>query len=401
MRRIIDCTYLHAVVRCLRGEASHFDDLTTFLRLVAEILVADRIFFTADHRGPVYKPAIAAARELTASIGDATLLSHFEVDAINYADACEHAALDVATDLRSMGKFSEPVGAISPVFDSSPQDPDAAFFWELRTALASTSPVALNFALHPANAARFVLTRPKVLDALRKSCLLDTFTGEQHFVRLTAAVRTIIYRHIGAQLGATYLPASSRANLLPMSHRDPYSVGGMAEGVFKASDSPFSLASGVDAIVRLSSGEPKDIIRRAWQYRGAVFPVRDLLCRSAPGDALGASFRRVSDGRALASHLANILEGEDGPLLADCLEIQFILFAIPILTLHPGKLLQWTRRKRALRRIGKFADLLTRAEELRNVSIYETLARKVGLKHESITRSDAPGDHGATRDRKV
>jgi hypothetical protein len=386
MQRLIDCTYLHGVARCLRGEAVHFDDLTNFLRLIGEMLLADRLLFTADPTGPVYKPSIEAASMFADLVGDKSFLQHFDIKWVDYMAACQRAATDITVDLKKLPLPSPSVGPISPSFENSTKDPDGLFLHDLRAMISSKQSAQSDPVLHPANAARFVLTRPDVINSLRRTNFLSAFSKEKDFVRLTAVVRTIIYRHIGLQLKSTYLPASSRAQLLPAFHRigeDEITAlfeAAYNERISKVTSASFSLTSAVDALVRSSRGDPKEILLNAWKARGVILPLRNVLAPAVQGDALGVSFKQHAQIRKLSKEFGEIINGNDGPHLIDCIQIQFVLFAIPSLTLYPGRFREWFTRKRSFQRVGRFAELIQRANNLKAIPAYKTLIQQVGLK---------------------
>jgi hypothetical protein len=387
--RLIDCTYLNAVGRCLRGQAVDVDDLTSLLRISAEILVADRILFCADPMGPVFKNAKLTAAQFSDALGSRSLLGHFQVDTIDYAKACNQAAVAVAEDLEHLGRSRVPTVTISPIFDDHATDPDGAFLFELREALNSKGPFSLDFILEPANAARFVLTRPAVVEQLRRSDLLNRFESGDEFLRLTAAIRSLVYREIATQLNATYLPATSRAKLFTVYDFDAYGLDGVMQLPDTPPDKALSLASAVDALVRTCSGDPQRMLRQAWELRNATLPLRDLIHQKTAGDALASYFKAGADTAGLSEQLESIVRGESGPLLAESLDIQFLLFAIPTVSINMGKVQQWAMRKRALRRLGQFANLLYKARQIRATTAYAALARRVGLKHERFTEPDA------------
>ena len=382
IRRLIDCTYLHGVARCLRGEADHFDDVTNFLRLVGEILVADRILFTADQLGPVYKPAVEAATLVGDAIANGELVQHFDMQWVNYSEVCERAAADVAQDIEYLPKATSG-GALSPVFESLQSDPDGSLLHTLQLAVLSDRHDFPDPTLVPGNAARFVLTRPKVLNALRRTNVLNGFRDANDFIRLTAAVRAIIYSHVGRELKATYLPAVSRARLLP-SCSGPFikTVSPLmldAVDTQKGSEKTLSLATAVDVVVRLSDGSPYDILRRAWQVRATTLPIRDLFGFDAPGDALSTNLTAHAMTQQISKEFQAILKGQAPPRLLDCVEMKFVMFAIPTMTVHPTKLQEWKDRKAARSRIASFAELIHKSDLFDAVPAYTALKRLSGL----------------------
>lgn len=391
LRRLIDCTYLHSVVRCLRGRAVHPDDLGNFLRVVGEVLVADRLMFTADVLGPVYRPAMEAASELQEAIGDATLLRHFDISSLDHAKACEKAAIDLASDLRSCDLFVSGGGVVSPDFENAVEDPDVSFFDDLRTAVREPGLRLPKPTLEPSTVSRYVLTRPVVLDAMRDTKLLDNFTGTEDYLRLTASVRSIVYRHMGGRLNAVYLPATSRAKLLLSNQTLVDTIGAIPAEVERGAPL-FSLASAVDAVVRLSSGDPREILRRAWQWRNTLAPLKEDLVQRVQGDALGSSFKKASQLRSMTKEFEGIVAGDPGPRLMDALDFQLVFFGIPVVKVQGGKLQDYLTRNRAMRRLGSFADLIRDARDLQAISAYKILLHRAGFRDDQPGKIDAASD---------
>jgi hypothetical protein len=381
MRRVIDCTYLSAVARALQGEATHLDDVATLLRFVAEILIADQVLFTADPAGPVYRPAMRAAQAVFDCTGDPSFLRHFTADAVDYTHACRAAAADLASDLKFIPSGGLSTGSVYPEFSGDNRNPDVNIFVEARDSVRAGKPLSPLAYAKPATGMRFILTQPAVVDGLRRSGALETITDEDDCLRLTAVVRMFIYRHLARQLQGVYLPGSSRAKLLPTRDWRP-SIQPAQAGVHPA-HSPLSLAAAVDALVRLSSGDPRDLLRRAWLHRKVIFPLRELLDPAPQRDAIGTSFKTALDARRLGKELADVLGGNPDPSLADCLEIQLVVFAIPMLRVHLKQFREWRRRRRAVARVGEFANLMLQAEHLDSISAYESLIRRAGLRKEA------------------
>jgi hypothetical protein len=377
MRRIIDCTYLTAVARCLRGEATHLDDVTTLLRFAAEILLADQVLFTADPSGPVYWPAIRAAQTVAECTGASNFLRHFTADAVDYTYACRAAAADLALDLKFIPSTGLSTGSVYPEFSGCDHNPDINIFVDTRDAVrAGKQLFPLNYA-KPETGMRFILTQPAVVKGLRRSGALETIKDEEGCLWLTAAIRMFIYRHVAHQLQGVYLPGSSRAKLLPARNWRPI-IQAQQPGLH-AAQSPLSLAAAVDALVRLSAGDPRDLLRRAWLHRSLIFPLRELLDIVPQRDAIGSSFKTALDAKRLGKQLADVLAGAPDPTLADCLDIQFVFFAIPTLKINLKQFGEWRRRRRALKRVGQFANLMLQAEHLDKTFAYESLIRRAGL----------------------
>jgi hypothetical protein len=388
MRRLIDCTYLHSVTRCLRGQAAHPDDLANFLRVVGELMLADCLMFTTDRTGPVYRPAVAAALEFESVIGDDKFLKNFEISTADHAIFCEKAALDIAADLRDFD-LSTRTGIVSPIFENTAEDPDGAFFADLKDIVSNRRSRLPELPLNATNVSRFVLTRPKVLDALHESKVLERMMQPDEFLRLTAAVRSIVYRHIGQNMKASYLPATSRAKVLPLAPASAIDPVGGLPGTINEEGPLFSLASAVDALVRVSDGNPQEILRRAWAHRKAMLPLRRFLTPNLPGDAVSTSFKRAADVRSMSKEFDDIVAGVKGPRLLDAIEFQFVFFAFPIVKVQGGKFRDWIERQHAQKRAGRFADLVRNAKQLHAVSGYQKLIRRAGFKDDPLKIVDA------------
>jgi hypothetical protein len=354
------------------------DDVTTLLRFAAEILIADQVLFTADPAGPVYRPAIRAAQTVSDCTGDSTFLRHFTADAVDYTYACRAAAADLALDLKFIPSVGLSTGSVYPEFGGDNRNPDVNIFVDARDAVrAGKSLSPLTYA-KPETGMRFILTQPAVVEGLRRGGALETITDEDDCLRLTAAIRMFIYRHLARQLRGIYLPGSSRAKLLPARDWRPITQPGQPG--LQAAQSPLSLAVAVDALVRLSSGDPRELLRRAWLHRTLIFPLRELLDIAPQRDAIGSSFKTALDARRLGKQLADVLAGNPDPTLADCLDIQFVFFAIPTLRVNLKQFGEWRRRRHGLKRVGQFANLMLQAEHLDQTSAYESLIRRAGLR---------------------
>ena len=381
MERLVDCSYLTGAASCLEGKSTHIDDLSCFLRLVGEILLADKIRFTADPTGPVYAPAIESARIISDAVGNKELLTHFVVDSINYREACTNAAEDLVADLIYLPPRPASQGKVSPKFEGFNSDPDSLFFEALVQAVSTSGRSMPKVTLKPANASRFVLSQPHVLQTLQQSGVLDNYHDSNDFLRLTAFVRTLIYRQIAHQLNATYLPSSARTKLLPDARKiRPDEFSNINLRSLHEAPPQLSLITAVDSIIRTANGDPSAILRKAWAMRSSLSPVRGLLRARAKGDALAIGDLETDPRTSeIFSVYDKIVTSGDSITLSKCIDIKLGLFFLPVLTIHPSAFAKWFRTKNARKRSSNFAHLVAASRLCRKQPAYNNLVHRTGL----------------------
>jgi hypothetical protein len=366
IRRLVDCTYLHSVGRCLNGEAIHRDDLANFLRFIGEVLISDRLHFTADPTGPVYGPATEVVKDISARIGTPRFITHFDSSVIDHVDACRRTAMVLASDIlsfRFVTQVGQPHGSISPQFTGLAPDPDRLLFDDLREMVRTGRGFPRPTTDGPAGVPRFVLSQPAVVKALSATSLLDSFDNEDAFLALTAAVRALVYRHIGIQLRAGYLPATARAKLLIVPPRFLDDIGTIPRDVGQE-DQRLSLATAVDALVQFNSGHPGDILTNAWAWRDTLIPLRKHLLPRVPGDALAVSFDAAKENRTLNDAFSRLMDGIRDTSILDIFEVEYVFFGAPngSIKMSPGRLKDWLDHRRASRRVRAFADFVRPAK---------------------------------------
>lgn len=382
LKRVIDCTYLAAVHRVLRGDANSTDDLRSFLRFIGEVLVSDRILYTADPMGPVYTQAQEAVAFIQALGGRERLLQHFSYTDFDYRGACERAAKVLSREVDYLIASELPRSEfVSPVFDSGVAHPDTPVHDMLMQIIATGQPIPPPRVLTPGSAVHFVLSQGELARrVVQKRVILGNTSAEQ-VCSFAAAIRTFIYHQVAACLTATYLPSSSRVTLLqavaPVSDDRDWGVLMDNREASPAEDTP--LVKLVDGLVHKCEGEPSSILREAFQLRDAFRAIRGFLRASLPGDACLFTFEEIAEFRALDGVLNSLLSGERRPAISDFLDVTVICFAIPNVRVRGDKFREWFKFKRRAEQIQRLARFIFDTKPTAESRPYRWLKHNAGL----------------------
>ena len=362
MKKLLDNTYIHAVARCIRGEASHMDDVTSFVRFIAELLVVDEMAFTSSTGGAVHGATIDAIRCIESEFPNPGLFRHHAVPGDMYITACIRASDDMAYDLSGGTLLRDDVGRTVPDFVENANNPDLDYMHSTMDVLGQKRNAPMIDIITPENAAHFVLTRPRVVSALGGAAWVNDLEGQVQYLKMAAAARASIYRHVGSQIGIGYVPASSRARLLEVSN----GIGIVSELPASISNaaSQFNLETVVRSLVHSASGDPVRILRAAWRAREAVRPLLGNLDLVAESDSIMAEFDSSQSSRDMEKYYRDVMSDVDYPQFIDALEIQLIFIGIPVLKIDGMKLRRWLGHRRAKKRFSKVMALGKGAREL-------------------------------------
>lgn len=369
MRRLIDSTYLFSVYRCIKGAGTSLDDVENFLRFVGEILIADHLLFTADETGPVYEPATKAMAEINSYCRSEKFIRHFSHRSVKYREICLRAARTLAGELSFVRPelFTIQRSRFEPHFTSSNPDERLAQLLESIKRGENASPPPL---LSPATATQFVISQPEPFKALSAKMHAGFELDEVGTIAFAAAIRMLIYTHMGSSLKSDYLPATGRSRIHSLVQRveHPYAQN-LLESISKKSSAPNDppIARAVSALVAINEGEPTAILTSAFVLRSKTSGARSYFRQEIPQDGCLIGENRLS--RELKNAIDVQLGQSDPPSIFDALDPRlFLVGGLPAALIKVDKLGQWLTYKLRRRQTSEIASFLM-------------LARKKDLEH--------------------
>lgn len=346
MKKLIDNTYLHAVGRCLDKEAMNLGDVTTFIRFVGEILVADEIFFTAIKDGPVY-PLSKKSADRVNNFLEETLIkykprSEFDDDSISSKIVDE---LPFEIELIDL-KRDISVSRLEPEFKYG-QNPDISLHpWLVQ-------PSEDNYEKINPHSRRIadVLKHPRVMDAIQK---LKKQSSQWNFfftIALASSIRMLFYENMSRDLDSEYLPSDGRARLhkLSKSARAESLVNLYEKLDFKQNQlSKYSLKSLVLSLVVVGNEDPVKITREAVNLREETLPLQPSLESPLSGDSVNKTSSRL---KGLIERMLKVEWGEEPPpSFTKIFQPQLVFPGVPAVAVDLQELREWIEYKREKRK---------------------------------------------------
>lgn len=372
MRRLIDNSYLHGVGQCLHAEADHHDDLTNFIRFVAEVIIAEHVVFIAREDGPVCPISKSIGDEINDLLDDQFVRyrPRAEFDRREYV---QKVAEEIATELRFLRVDQEVLeGRLEPHFyeGSNPdldyhqflKDPGRERVTEISDHKSSIGPI---------------LTEPQVQDSLSRYLERHSSWTRDATVAVTAAIRMLYYEVISRRVECSYLPAAGRArvNLLPTGART-YLPDIDIKALTHEQDHGI-VQRIVLALIKMGRGDPTQILSMAAEVREETTDLRSVFQSELVVDSLHYEHAE------LRNRLQSVLNAELGesetPSLLSSVEPSIVFPGLPAINIDAKKLKQWINYKRDRQKIkvltGYLKDSkgLTLAPYVRRLKVHSGL----------------------------
>ncbi len=383
LRRLIDVTYLRNVCNCLEGRATTPAEANTFLRFLAELLVADDFSFTSDRTGPVFHESMALAAQIVApQKAAAPLLKHFSHEELPYASVCAAVARSLKDNARFLTlklSTTPAFAAIEPPFAPGTANPDIEL-QEVFAGLLRDKPLARPRDLRPATAARYILTYPALAAPLRALLETSPLSPDQLARIVGAAVRAMIYDRIARIRMGHYLPASARAGLLSFHHTEHPKASVLLNSLPSWQDrSADTLLRLIAAILVASQGNPRDMLALALSVRASTASLRPLFRQELPFDAC------VSRDPYVIATLKAVLRAETfqdpQPSFLESFNPRiFLVGGVPGVLFDPKQFALWLTHRRWRSRVSVIARLILEGEGWDVPAILESFLTRCGVK---------------------
>jgi hypothetical protein len=382
MLRFVDNTYLQSVGACLSGQATSLKQVNTFLRFVGEIVIADSVLFTGDKEGPVFPVTERVFEDISRLLGTSTWLNYTAIDEKAFVSATYKAAAHLIEDIAYFDPNTTSHNLeTTPKLVRSMADPQEELYSYLNS--RRYSDMASRYAKPTtSNFAGFVLSREQVRNALADRLQRTPLTRGGAAV-LATVVRMLAYDEFAKVHNATYLPSTGRSEMWFL----PAKIAPLLLELLKvpAAVSPTQIDDRdtfngiVRALITVSKGHPRDLLRLGWQLRHETSKIRNTFAHlHNRGDSLLLhSDDLLSEYQTIISQL---MGKQPRPRLLNAL-LKSITFTIGMpteqLALNSGvsdlPLREWLRYKIKHRHVHALAVLAKKAESLEDDTAYDQL----------------------------
>ena len=360
MNRLIDNTYLHAVGRCLKGQAHGIGDAVTYLRFLAEAIGVDTIFFSASQGGPVYPFSEEVALQINATVGE-NLLQNLPRESLDLESAAKPVAKDLAEELLFLDPARIKTDAILEPQFSTGESPDMGLHEWLKGSSTAEEVMALPNSRF-SNLLLEIFSDEAVAPQLEKVGMAGTETSRSQTLTLTATTRLLLYLHAAKEIDAQYLPGADRIQLhsLPAGSAK---LNSQVTDLLLEQELPedrFSLSEVIAAILRLSSGSPRKMLEEAASLRIALGSHRKHFQSHMPGDKL---FAQANKARHVLSDIVKARLGvQVAPSLIRTFKPKVVFPGLPGVSLDVEKLAEWVDYKLTKKKVIAVAEVVVQGE---------------------------------------
>jgi hypothetical protein len=382
MIRFIDNTSIHDVDACLNGTANNINQIKTFLRFIGEIIVSDRIFFTADKNSSVYPITDKAVNQIKKISDGLDLIEYYKLDLQTYSEACDVAELTLSQEIEYMtpGIQKTKIGDFIPKFSNGKNPLDMLHQNLINNDLYGNKLIQFNRHYSDpisSNIAPFVIFRDTIYSKIKRIIQKGVWNNDLTQAIVIAA-RMLVYEQIADKIKATYLPSTGRiiSHVVNFKSRE-ISFLKLTNNIEKDIYRPQEfggLSDVVDSLIVISNGEPKKLLKEASSLRKDTSELRkefSTIKTKFQSDAYLINSQRIL--KEYQDILEYLLKGKEHPSFIMSFKPQIVLLGIPAVNIDVNCLKMWVNFKRKFGKVKKIANIFFKADERRKNDVYKRL----------------------------
>jgi len=382
MIRFVDNTSIHDVEACLNGTANHINQIKTFLRFIGEIIVSDRIFFTADKNSSVYPITYKALNQIEKISDGLDLIEYYKLDLQTYFESCDVAELTLSDEIEYMapGLQKNKIGDFIPKFSNGKNPLDTLHQHLINNDLYGDKLIQFNRHYSDpisSNIAPFVILRDTIYSKIRRMIQKGAWNNELTQA-IGVAARMLVYEQIADRIKATYLPSTGRIirHVLNFKSRE-ISFLKLTNNIEKNIYQPQEfggLSDVVDSLIVISNGDPKKLLKEASSLRKDTSELRKEFSNiktKFQSDAYLINSQRIL--KEYQDILEYLLKGKEPPSFIMSFKPQIVLLGIPVVNIDINCLRMWVNFKRKFGKVKKIANIFFNADERRKNDVYKRL----------------------------